>query len=228
MSKNPQKCVILVPVGTHIESKCDESLQVLQQRGYSVRRVRGYAAIDQGRSQMATDALADGFEELMWVDSDVAFDPQDVEKLRGHQLPVCCGVFPKKGTRQMAATMLPGINKLFFGQAGGLHEILYAGFGFVYTRREVYAKIAETLPVCNQMFKRPIVPYFLPLLHESSEGTWYLGEDYAFCERALRCGFKITADTTIRLWHIGNYTYGWEDAGRDVERFGNYSYTSKT
>ena len=29
------------------------------------------------------------------------------------------------------------------------------------------------------------------------------------------------ADTTIRLWHIGNYEYGWEDAGREVNRFAN-------
>jgi hypothetical protein len=32
------------------------------------------------------------------------------------------------------------------------------------------------------------------------------------------------ADTTIRLWHVGTYRYGWEDAGRDVERFGDYTF----
>ena len=112
MVLDPKKCIVLVPVGGHIEHQCEESLQILQQRGYVVRRVRGYAAIDQGRSQMATDALADGFEELMWVDSDVAFDPNDVEKLRQHKLPFVCGIYPKKGPREFAASAMPGTTQL--------------------------------------------------------------------------------------------------------------------
>jgi hypothetical protein len=47
----------------------------------------------------------------------------------------------------------------------------------------------------------------------------YLGEDYAFCERARRCGFKIFADTTIRLQHIGIYGYSWEDVGGALPRY---------
>jgi hypothetical protein len=31
------------------------------------------------------------------------------------------------------------------------------------------------------------------------------------------------ADTTIRLWHIGTYRYGWEDAGADRQRFGTFT-----
>jgi hypothetical protein len=30
------------------------------------------------------------------------------------------------------------------------------------------------------------------------------------------------ADTRIRLWHVGTYRYGWEDAGSTKERFANY------
>jgi hypothetical protein len=48
---------------------------------------------------------------------------------------------------------------------------------------------------------------------------WYLPEDYAFCERARQCGYKIMADTTIRLWHHGSYGYSWEDAGKNQERY---------
>jgi hypothetical protein len=32
------------------------------------------------------------------------------------------------------------------------------------------------------------------------------------------------ADTTLRLWHLGSYPYGWEDAGRGVERFETYHF----
>ena len=49
-----------------------------------------------------------------------------------------------------------------------------------------------------------------------------MGEDYAFCERARHCGFKIMADTSIRLWHIGEYAYGWEDAGLERPRHDSF------
>lgn len=45
--------------------------------------MRGYAAIDQCRNQMATDAFAQGFAETMWIDSDIAFSPDDVDRLAG-------------------------------------------------------------------------------------------------------------------------------------------------
>ena len=69
---------------------------------------------------MATDALADGFDELMWIDSDVAFHPDDVDKLRNHKLPFVCGIYAKKGPREVAAAVLPGTTQLQFGFDGGL------------------------------------------------------------------------------------------------------------
>jgi hypothetical protein len=41
--------------------------------------------------------------------------------------------------------------------------------------------------------------------------------------RAHQCGFKVIADTTIRLWHIGSYPYGWEDSGTDRPRTGSFT-----
>ncbi|MDA0835554.1 MAG: hypothetical protein O2955_06425 [Planctomycetota bacterium] len=223
---DPAKCLILVPVGHHIEPACDQALQVLAHRGYPVRRVYGHAAIDQGRSQMATDALAEGFEELMWIDADVLFHPDDVDRLRSHSEPFVCGVYPKKGQRALAANVMSGTDEIVFGPAGGLVKLSHVGFGFVLTHRIVYEAVQQKcdLPLCNQMFDKPIVPYFLPLLQPTDKGPWYLGEDYAFCQRAHNCGFCIVADTTIRLWHIGSYRYGWEDAGLELDRYTNFSF----
>jgi hypothetical protein len=53
----------------------------------------------------------------------------------------------------------------------------------------------------------------------------FLAEDYSFCYRARQCGFRIMADTTIRLLHVGTYAYRWEDAGGGrPQRQGNYRY----
>lgn len=227
MSKvQPARCVVLVPIGGAIDSACEDGLQQLEKRGYTVWRIRGYSAIDAARNQMATDALAQGFDELFWIDSDVVFHPDDIDRLRGHGLPFVCGLYPKKSRREFAATFLPGTENIRFGRHGGLTEVRFCGFGFVYTRHEVYEVVREKmrLPVCNQRFGSLLVPYFAPLVIGDADGYWYLGEDYAFCERARQSGFKIIADTSIRLWHVGSYRFGWEDAGSDKERFADYTF----
>ncbi|MDB5384800.1 MAG: hypothetical protein JWM11_446, partial [Planctomycetaceae bacterium] len=116
--------VILVPVGGSVVPECDKALLTLEQRGYTVWKVRGFSQVDVARCQMATDALADGFDELIWIDSDVVFDPDDIERLRSHQVPFVCGIYPKKGPREFACNYLPGTKELVMGQAGGLNELL--------------------------------------------------------------------------------------------------------
>jgi hypothetical protein len=222
---DPRRCVVLVPFTGHIHAGCESALRELERRGYDVRRVGGYAAIDQGRNQMATDALVDGYQETMWIDADVEFHPDAIDQLRAHNLPIVSGIYPQKGRRALASHILPGTAKMVFGKGGGLVELLYAATGFLFVRREVYETIQcrLRLPVCNQRFGSPMVPFFHPMLHESEDGHWYLAEDYAFSQRVRQSGFKIMADSTIRLWHIGNYSYGWEDAGKDWNRSSTYT-----
>jgi hypothetical protein len=221
------QCVILVPVGGAIEPECDHALRLLEQRGYVVRRVAGYSAVDQARNHMATDALKDGFEELMWIDSDVVFDPDAIDRLRSHDLPIVCGIYPKKGVRELACAVMPGTGALRFGTLGGLVELEYGATGFLYTRARVYhdIKLKLGLPDCNQRYNRLVTPYFLPMVIPDLDvpnGHRYLGEDFSFLERAKRCGYRVFADTTIRLMHVGRYFYQWEDAGSQLPRHVSY------
>jgi hypothetical protein len=216
--------VVLVPVYGRIEPACEAGLRELEARGYPVRRVYGYSAIDQARSAIATAALDDGFAELMWIDADIAFAARDVDRLRAYRLPLCCGIYPTKGVRRLACDLGDAVNEVKFGEQGGPLAIRRCGMGFVHTRRVLYETIARTqaLPVCNEIYGERVVPYFLPMVAAEDGGHTYLAEDYAFCERARRAGFAIVADTSIRLWHMGTYGFGWEDAGRDVERYAHY------
>ena len=267
-------CVILTPVSNSIEPAVDDALKELEKRSYPVWRVRGYSAIDQGRNQLATDAMEQGFDETFWIDADVLFQPDDVEKLRAHNLPLCSGIYPKKGRRELASHVLPGTKELTFGVGGGLVELLYAATGFLHVRREVYLTMQQKLrlPICNTAFGHNMIPFFQPLVvrqaraesgkRKAEEGEspealdslntplsapntrafaerkpmigntppvlpryWYLAEDFAFSERARQAGFKIWADTTIRLKHIGSYGYSWEDAGQELPRFATYGYS---
>jgi hypothetical protein len=217
------KCAILVPVHHNVEPHCELSLRQLEAKGYAVKRLYGYAGVDRARNRLATDAVNGGFEEIMWIDADMAFEPSSVDRLRTHDLPIVCGLYPTKVEKRLSSIMMPGTKQVIFGQGGGLLEIRYAATGFLYTRRQVYVDVQahEKLPVCDQLLQ-PMVPYFMPMVVDDGNGPWYLGEDYAFCERARRSGYKIYADTTVRLQHVGIYGYSWEDVGAGVTRFGTY------
>jgi hypothetical protein len=226
MPRRSSRCVVLVPVAGVIDPGCEDGLRELERRGYSVWRVPGYSALDAARNQMANDALAQGFDELMWIDADIVFDPDDVEELRRHDLPLVAGLYPKTACRQLACAFLPQTRQVMFGSRGDVIEILYCGLGFVLTQRVLYETMQRQLglPTCNERFQSPLVPYFMPVIAGEGEQAWLLGEDYSFCERARRCGFRVMADTSLRLWRVGPYRYGWEDAGRDVERFSDYTF----
>lgn len=221
-----ERCVILVPVADQIVPGCENGLTELKGLGYTVRRIWGFRDIDVARSQMATDALADGFDELMWIDSDIVFDTPSIARLRAHQLPLVCGLYAKKGPRAMACQMLPGTKAIDFGQNAKLTKVRYAGCGFMLTRRSAYEAIQQhlKLPLCRAGANTSLVPYFMPLLQPGPQGPWYLAEDYAFCERARRSGLKIIADPSIRLWHMGVKRYSWEETGSLQMRYDQYKF----
>ena len=215
-----RRCIVLVPYATHVEPACERGLRELERRGLDVRRYPSTAAVDRTRCDAATSALRDGYDELMWIDSDIAFDPDDVARLRGYDLPIVAGVYAKKGVQDLAMHA-DDLTELAMGEGGGLYDVKYVGAGFVLVQKLVYDDIQRTfsLPVCNTRFGAATVPYFLPMvIADGPNAHWYLGEDYAFCERARIAGHKIVVDTTIRLGHIGSYSYGWEDAGQAIPR----------
>jgi hypothetical protein len=214
MMEPNSRCVILVPVHSAIELECEQSLDVLDRRGYQVRKWPG-SAIDYSRSAMASLALLDGFDELMWIDADTGFHPNDVDKLRSHGLPFCCGLNVKRGGRELAYNVLPGTESFTIGKGGGIREILGTGFSFVHTRRELYERIrtAHSLPECKpQIGSGPsVIPFFIPQVASDGVNSYYLTEDASFCYRMRQCGLKVMADTSILLSHFGKHPFSWKD-----------------
>jgi hypothetical protein len=230
-------CVILVPAFSQPVGKCEEGLRELERRGYTVRRGRGFSAVDQGRNQMASDALHDGVAETMWIDTNIGFEADAVERLRSHKLPIVAGLYPQPAARSFACTLLPDTEQVVFGEDGGLLEVMYVAAGFLHVRREAYELIRDKLklPLCNTRFGRGMWPFFMSLTasdekspltthHSPLTKPRYLTEDFAFSHRARQAGLKIMTDTTIRLWRIGTYGYGWEEAGSDPERFDTFHF----
>jgi Glycosyl transferases group 1/Methyltransferase domain len=222
------QAVVMVPHMNGIEWECDQALQRLEQAGVRVVRRPGCSAIDVARNEMLSDALHDGAEAMMFIDSDIGFDPADALRLLARPEPVVCGVYAKKGRRELASEFAGGVKEVLFGpDAAGPYPLRYAATGFLRVRAGVLRRMIADLrlPLCNTHWGRGVWPFFMPLMvPHGPDKLHYLGEDWAFSHRLGQVGVTPLADTSVRLWHWGRYGYGWEDAGGDVPRYRSYSY----
>jgi len=114
MAAANSKCIILVPAFGAPTPKCEAALKQLEKSGYPVRRAGGFSAVDQGRNIMAGEALHEGFTETLWIDTDIIFEPQAVERVRSHKLPIVAGLYPQPGGRSLACELLPETKKVLF------------------------------------------------------------------------------------------------------------------
>lgn len=220
MPNGNENCAILIPVHHAIEPECEDALRELSNRGYPVIVLRGSSAIDMARNDLANQAIDAGYEETFWIDADVVFRPDDVDKLRAYNLPFVAGLYPRKGRKGFACKFWPTTEDIVFGIGGGLRSIEYVGFGFTHVRAEVYRKMTSELKLPRveggYTLGKKIIPYFLPMILPdvaNPDELVYWAEDASFCKRAQMAGFDVKADTSIRLEHIGPRKWSWEDFG---------------
>lgn len=225
---NSKKCVILVPCNSSIEHKTDTSLRILESRGYEVWRTPGWSAVDQARNRMIYDAIyIRNFDEVLWIDSDIFFNPDDVERIRLWNKDIIGGAYPMKGWPIMTVQPLSG-KSIEFKEDGKLEEVMCAATGFLFIKSHVFRTMEKELhlDVCNTSYSAPQIPFFIPTVWEIEGKKYYFGEDFSFCLRARQCGFKIYVDTGIKLGHIGKYTYEWEDVINKIGMLTKPNYNS--
>ena len=225
------KAVVLVPHLSNIEGECEEGLRHLEHLGVRVVRLGGSSAIDVARNVLASDALHDGFESLLFIDSDIGFDPMDALRLLARPESVVAGIYVKKNERALSSVFAEGITEALFGFGGtGLYPLKFAATGFLRIRAQVLQRMIDdlSLPLCNTKWSRGLWPFFQPSIIPLEDGSFhYLGEDWAFSHRLGQIGVTPLADTSIRLWHFGRFGYSWEDAGTSVHRYPSYFYRAK-
>jgi len=220
--------VVLVPHLNGIEPECEDGLRGLERAGVRVVRRRGSSAIDVARNEMASDALHDGFESILFIDADLGFDSHDALRLLARPEPVVSALYAKKGPRELASTFLDGVQEIVLGpESPGLYPLKYAAAGFLRVRASAFRRlIAElNLPLCNLDWGRGCWPFFQPMIAEAVGGRpHYLGEDWAFSHRLRQVGITPLADASIRLFHFGRHGFSWEEAGDHRPRNRSYRF----
>lgn len=156
------------------------------------------------RNNMVDDALAEGADYILFIDADMRFPRDTIERLIAHGKGIV-GVnattrsVPVKATAKNLVIDEEGAcnwkqisskNKTGIEQADGI------GCGVMLISKETLEAIQKPW-------------FFFELLPENK----LLGEDIYFCIKAKDAGIEtfIDHDLSQEIGHVGNYTYGWHD-----------------
>ena len=136
----------------------------------------------------------------------------------------------KLGNGQLNVDFEDGLDSVRFGDwAPNPYPVRSVGAGFLRIKTAALKHIAKELklPWCR-IAERFAWPFFQPMVIEQDGGNFYLGEDYSFIHRCRMAGLTPKVDTSFRLYHIGDYAYGLEEAaGQYLERSRNIDYRIK-
>jgi len=154
------------------------------------------------RERLAEEALKDGADAILWVDSDMRFPKDALEILLSRDLPIV-GVnattrrFPVKPTALDIDPETNDLVKVDSKGKTGLEQVMGVGFGMILIKKEVFEAAQK--------------PWFW---FEQTDKGGIIGEDIYFCAKAFDAGFQSVIDheLSMHIRHIGTYEYGWDDA----------------
>jgi hypothetical protein len=165
-----------------------------------IYQVPGTLIFDQ-RERLAEQAIKDGADAILWVDSDMRFPKDALQILLSRKLPIV-GVnattrrFPCLPTALDLDPETNDLVKVTSKDKTGLEQVMGVGFGMVLIRKEVFEKTQK--------------PWFW---FERTDKGGTIGEDIYFCAKAFDAGFQTVVDHDLskHIRHVGTYEYGWDD-----------------
>lgn len=196
-----RKILIAVPCMDMVSAQFAHSLATLTSYGVEDTQIWIWfnlgSLIYTSRNEIAKRALTEGADLVMWFDSDMIFNPDTMIRMLKHiddGHDIVTGIYYRR-TIPFTPVVFSKMDidekeqKSFYEEydeiPGEPFEVAACGFGCVLMRTEIFTAVFSRF---GNMFS-PI-------------GN--IGEDIAFCWRARECGYKILADPTIPLGHVGH------------------------
>jgi hypothetical protein len=177
-------CQMLVRVSVHF---------ILHQTKVHVLQTDGYSFLPVARDSLVAKTLATPADAVLFVDADMAVDPDVVQRMldSGHDYVSVCAT--KRGAPEQLAIDLDHSAT----EVDGCIEVPIAGVACTLVRRHVLERMIEAYPELR--YSIPTVgerhALFLPFIDDGE----YFGEDRAFSRRWARlgCPQHVLVDATV-------------------------------
>ena len=184
---------------------------------YTVETLTNESLISRARNTMVAKFLSNPEStHLMFIDSDIGWEPWHLLLLMHHDKDVIGGMYPLKGLP--VKWCVNGIEGGTTEDLGRLQEVSKTGTGFMLIKRHVFEKLVEhpaTIPFTNDIGLDPALNKDMRTFFDTDvrEGRYY-SEDWTFCENWRDLGGKVWIDKRVLLKHTGTYTY--DHVGQDA------------
>ena len=159
------------------------------------------------RDELCFLAVQDNYSHLLFIDSDMYFEPDALIKALDRNVDVLTGLYFKRRDNH-EPVLYSKIGRRIYDDKGNITQHGFSkvqedltedffrvegcGCGFMLINVDVLRKI-----------HKKDISWFEPLLG--------LGEDLSFCQRLKENDIELWCDTTIKLGHYGQYCYTWKD-----------------
>jgi hypothetical protein len=188
--------------------------------------------ISRARNTLVDNFINSNYDYLMFIDSDIGFDPENVLDLiywsEKENIEIIGGVYPGKKIKTNLLKKL--INNFSSERALSSSypypvkitnsskikedvlknlpiEVKETTTGFLLISKNVFLKIKESYPEKKYIQNKTFKPMFAYFDHKIDKNGYYLSEDYYFCELATSIGIKPYILPWINLDHSGFYIF---------------------
>lgn len=197
MDKNTHKIMIAIPCMDQVPAPFCQSVTMLKKVGLTAISFQIGSLIYNSRNDLAKKSIEIGADYVLWLDSDMTFDPDTLIKmhktLTENNLDILTGLYFRR-VPPYSPVLFDTLNMTDKGcewsdwkdreLPSELFEVGGCGFGCVLMKTDVFFDVQGKF---GDMFG--------PLNR--------VGEDLSFCWRARECGYKIYCDPSIICGHVG-------------------------
>ena len=193
------RTLIAIPCMDMVYTSFMKALLQLMRVGDTQVGITCSSLIYDARNRLAGQALSEGYDRVLWLDSDMAFDPSLLVRLsrdldEGREM--VCGLFFRR-----KPPFTPVIYKDLEYSLEGIEPKITLNTYLDYPQNEIFpvagcgfgAVLMNTSLIdrVGREFGHP----FAPLLG--------LGEDLSFCYRVKQLGVEMFCDSRIKVGHVG-------------------------
>ena len=196
------KTLIAIPCLDMIPTTFMQSLLNLGFFGQCEIGLAAGSLVYDARNQLAEKAVNEGFDRVLWIDSDMTFSNDMFKKMQEHMdsgLEFVSGLYFKrkkpigpviyktcKLETEEHGYQIPVVEDYTDYPEDSLFEVEACGFGAVMMQTSVIKRVIDK-------YGKPFFP------------VAGFGEDLAFCYRCKQLGIKMHCDSSIKLGHIASY-----------------------
>ena len=169
----------------------------------------GEGFVGRSRNHICSKFLESDFDELLQLDSDIIYTPENVNRIASLDVPIVAAFYAKKAPGMpvwVANRTSEGGSLGANADQRGLVKVETIGTGFMKVQREVLEKMRDDGLAARYIVDgTDIVEYeFFPFRVVNGR---LRSEDWSFCDNAHKAGFDVYGDTKNAVLHMGTAIY---------------------